>query len=153
MKILSFFVALALAWFGYRHLTGPIAHAPGALVAAEPQQLEVAEALPLIEHGDFRLKPLARFALTARVLHRRNYSFDRGAKLSPTDLALGWGSMSDSQVLEQLKISQSNRFYWYRFQLPPPIPQEEIARQSTNVHIIPADRAIARQCAPYEQAS
>ncbi|MBA2432564.1 MAG: hypothetical protein H0V56_10700, partial [Chthoniobacterales bacterium] len=65
---------------------------------------------------------------------------------SPTDLALGWGSMSDSQVLEQLKISQSSRFYWYRFQLPPPIPQEEIARQSTNVHIIPADRAIARQC-------
>jgi hypothetical protein len=81
----------------------------------------------------------------ARVLHRKNYR-DRGAKLSPTDLAIGWGRMSDQQVLDRLTISQSMRFYWYEYQLPPPIPQDEIIRQSTNLHIIPADRAIARAC-------
>ncbi len=48
--------------------------------------------------------------------------------------------MSDSAVLDQLKISQSMRFYWYEYRLPPPIPQDEIIRHSTNLHIIPADR-------------
>ena len=30
--------------------------------------------------------------------------------------------MSDEAVLDQLSISQSMRFYWYRYKMPPPIP-------------------------------
>ena len=54
--------------------------------------------------------------------------------------------MSDQSVLDQLKISQSMRFYWYEYRLPPPIPQNEIARHSTNIHIIPANDSIASAC-------
>ena len=54
--------------------------------------------------------------------------------------------MSDQSVLDQLKISQSMRFYWYEYRLPPPIPQDEIVRHSTNIHIIPANDSIASAC-------
>ena len=145
MKAIWTLLAIALAWFGYRLFAAPIEHPPGVLVAAEPAQHEVAEANRTFSHGDFQLKPLARFSVEARVLHRKNYR-DRGAKLSPTDLAIGWGRMSDQEVLDRLTISQSMRFYWYEYQLPPPIPQDEIVRHSTNLHIIPADAAIARAC-------
>ena len=145
MKAISILLALALAWFGYRHFSAPLVHPPGVLVAAEPSQRELSANEKTIAHSDFQLRPLARFAVEARVLHRKNYR-DRGAKLSPTDLAIGWGRMSDQEVLDRLTISQSMRFYWYEYQLPPPIPQDEIIRHSTNLHIIPADHAIAREC-------
>ena len=145
MKALCTLLAVAIAWFSYRHFTGPISHSPGVLVAKQPQQLEGTSRESSISHGDFQLKPLAQFSVEARVLHRRNYR-DRGARFSPVDLALGWGRMSDQEVLDRLTISQSSRFYWYEYQLPPPIPQDEIVRQSTNVHVIPADPAIERAC-------
>jgi len=31
----------------------------------------------------------------------------------PIDLAVGWGPMSDQQVLDHLHVSQSMRFFWY----------------------------------------
>ncbi len=145
MKAICTLLAIAVAWFGYRHFTAPLQHPPGVLIAAEPAQRDLEAAAATIAHGEFQLKPLARFSVDARVLHRKNYR-DRGAKLSPTDVAIGWGRMSDQEVLDRLTISQSMRFYWYEYQLPPPIPKEEIIRHSTNVHIIPADRAIARAC-------
>ncbi len=63
---------------------------------------------------------------------------DKEADLAPTDLALGWGPMSDPAIYGQLAISQSRRFYFWRYQDPPPIPPGEIARSSANMHLIPA---------------
>ena len=146
MKALcTLLVVGTIAWLGYRQFVGPIGHPAGVLIASEPLQRDTAGDATLITYGDFQLKPLAHFAVDARVLHRKNYR-DRGAKLSPTDLAIGWGKMSDQEVLDRISISQSMRFYWYEYRLPPPIPQDEIVRHSTNVHIIPADTAIARTC-------
>ncbi|MGI8435773.1 MAG: hypothetical protein ACR2NX_02560 [Chthoniobacterales bacterium] len=95
----------------------------------------------------FQLQPLAGFSIEARVLHRKNYHFDTSAELAPTDLALGWGRMSDQVVLDRLQISQSMRFYWYEYRNPPPIPKDEIIRHSSNMHIIAATREIERECA------
>ncbi len=66
--------------------------------------------------------------------------------MAPIDLALGWGEMSDQAVLDRLTISQSSRFYWYEYQLPPPISQDAIVRHSANVHIIPADDEVKAEC-------
>jgi hypothetical protein len=146
VKTVCVFIALALLWLGYRHFTAPITHPPGILVPAEPEQAALAAETAGIAHGEFQLQPLARFKVDARVLHRRNYRYDRIAKLAPTDLALGWGEMSDQAVLDRLTISQSSRFYWYEYQLPPPIAPDAIIRHSTNVHIIPADSSVASFC-------
>jgi hypothetical protein len=86
------------------------------------------------------------FSIDARLLHRKVYCHDKQAALVPVDLALGWGPMSDQQVLDGLKITQSMRFYWFVYPGQPPIPKEEIISHSTNVHIIPATPEIAARC-------
>lgn len=98
------------------------------------------------DFGDFHLKPLAHFTLDARLLHSRIYRFDPGARLVPIDLAVGWGPMSDQQVLDQLHITQSMRFFWYQYQNPPPIPKDQIISHATNIHIIPSTPELAASC-------
>jgi hypothetical protein len=89
------------------------------------------------------LTPLAGFSVDARVLSREDYHAGREADLSPTDLALGWGAMRDDAVLSRLDISQSGRWYHYAWRGEPPLPPDEIARSSANMHLIPATTAVA----------
>lgn len=96
------------------------------------------------------LTPLAGFSIDARVLSREDYLAGRESDLSPTDLALGWDRMREPAVLERLDISQSGRWYRYRWQGEPPLPPAEIAGSSANMHMIPADRAIAAALARIE---
>ncbi len=88
------------------------------------------------------IEPVQPFSHEARVLHRRDYHSGREAHLSPTDLALGWGPMSTDEVLQQVHISQRNRFYYWRVEQFP-IPRREIETHSTNVHVIPASPQVA----------
>ncbi|MDB5988122.1 MAG: hypothetical protein JWR16_3175 [Nevskia sp.] len=77
------------------------------------------------------------------MLSRADYRLDRMAWLIPTDLALGWGRMSDSAVLQTLEIEQSGRYYfWHTAGFA--IPREEIETHSANMHMIPANAAAAR---------
>jgi hypothetical protein len=59
--------------------------------------------------------------------------------------------MSDQAVLDRIEISQSMRFYWYEYQLPPPIPKDQIISHSTNLHVIPATPAVASFCGSLRQ--
>ncbi|MEO8439531.1 MAG: hypothetical protein ABI540_04845 [Spartobacteria bacterium] len=146
MKSVSFLALLVVAWFAYGRLTAPITYEPGVLVAAEPSQTGPRNEDVPFDHGKFHLRPLARFSLDARVLHRRIYRYDQPAALVPVDLAVGWGSMSDQAVLDRLSISQSARFFWYEYQGLPPIPREEIVAHATNLHLIPSTDEIASRC-------
>lgn len=92
--------------------------------------------------GDLTIEPLAKFEVEAVVLSTRSYDSGREGELSPIDLALGWGPMSEADVLNQLKISQEGRWYYYQFNRPPPIPQAEIAAHSANTHCAPADEFV-----------
>jgi hypothetical protein len=145
VKTLCTLIAIVLLWLGYRHFTAPIVYSPGVLIATDPEQTELPNESS-IPHGGFQLRPLAHFSIDARLLHAKRYRWDHQSALVPVDLAVGWGRMSDQSVLDQLKISQSMRFYWYEYRLPPPIPQDEIARHSTNIHVIPANDSIASAC-------
>ena len=141
--ILLLVALLALGGAGNWWLHRPIAHAAGVLVDEVPRQSEPASRQP-ITHGDYQLTPLADFDIEARVLSREDYSIDAGSDLSPTDLAVGWKRMSDTAVVEQLDISQSVRFFTYRWSNAPPIPQSEIERSAANMHMIPANKSVAR---------
>lgn len=96
--------------------------------------------------GEHTVRALQPFTLQARVLRRENYYFDRGAKLSPTDLALGWGPMADPQVLQHISISQRNRWYFWRAEHMP-IERRQIEIHSANMHLIPANAAVAKTLA------
>ena len=130
------------AWH-YWH-TRPVSHAPGVTAAADPQQFDIENGTPFTFKG-YRLTPLARFRLEARVLGAEHYRLGRESDLSPVDLALGWGPMSDSGVLSHLKISQGNRFYYYSWENDPPIAPPEIIAHSANMHMIPADAMVEKR--------
>jgi hypothetical protein len=117
-----------------------VSQPPGVLAPHPPIQTAIAKPEPF-EFKGYRITPLASFEIEARVLSRERYRFGREADLSPIDLALGWGPMSAQNVIDDLKISQSNRYYrWRTDRLP--IPAQAISRHSANMHIVPAADAI-----------
>lgn len=137
------FVAALVAWGAYRWWSSrPVSHGPGVLAPDSPIQLTVLDARSF-EYKGYRITPLARFSLQARVLGREDYSSGFAADLSPTDLVFGWGHMSDDAVLKKIDISQSNRFYqWHVNEFP--IPRREIETSSANMHLIPSTDTIER---------
>lgn len=116
---------------------------PRVVRGAAPLQSPVPASLAPFRLEVAELQPLAGFSVDARVLSREDYLAGRESDLSPTDLALGWDRMRETSVLDRLEISQSGRWYQYRWQGEPPLPPQEIARSSANMHMIPADRAVA----------
>jgi hypothetical protein len=116
---------------------------PGVLAAEPPAQVDLDHGAQL-QRGDVTLTTRAHFDITARVLSRKDYSGGADARLIPTDLALGWGRMSDSDVLAKIDISQSSRFYYWHVK-ECPIPRREIETSSANMHMIPANEDVKRQ--------
>lgn len=108
----------------------------GILVAAEPVQKE-GLGRP-IRYKNVVLDPLAEYSLKARVLSTERYWIDKMAKIAPLDVAVGWGVMSDSKVLEKLRIWQEDRFYFYSWQGTAPADPQQMTRNSANMHLIPA---------------
>jgi hypothetical protein len=119
---------------------------PSLAVADAPVQREGVALPPPFSLNEHRLSPRAAFAVQATVLGSERYRFDRGAAVSPVDFALGWGRMADPAVHGPLGIRQSGRWYHYRWGSEgPPIPLPEIIRSSSNMHLIPADEAVAQR--------
>lgn len=120
---------------------GPVKTPPGVLAwddpvqaACDPQTWEV---------NGYAVSALASFSLKARVLSTERYRFDREADLVPEDVAFGWGQMSDSRVLDQMRIEQSGR--WYHWSCDTfPISRQNIETHSANMHLIPADAGVRR---------
>ncbi|HET8897624.1 MAG TPA: hypothetical protein VFN09_02405, partial [Rhodanobacteraceae bacterium] len=108
-----------------------------------PLQSAIQPGIALPDVDGARLTSLAGFSVRARVLSRERYHFGREADYSPLDLALGWGRMQDAAVLSKLRISQGGRWYHLRWSSEPPLPAGEMLESSSNMHMVPADDAIA----------
>ena len=133
-------VIFSLYWF----LPGSeIARVPGVLAPDEPVQRELFTS-SFHEQNGYRIAPLATFDIRARVILAARYRFGREADLSPVDLVLGWGALSDSNVLKQISFSQSGRAYtWWTKAWP--VPRDMIQSHSANMHMIPANSEIEKQ--------
>jgi hypothetical protein len=119
----------------------PIERPPGAIAAADPLQSDL-EAPQTITKGEFQVIGQARFSAEVRVLSRERYRLGALADVAPLDIAVGWGPMSDSKVLEYIDITQSGRFYFWHYDDEPPIPQNEIESHSANWHLVPANSTV-----------
>jgi hypothetical protein len=135
MRLGPWVIAALLLFSAWRVYLRDIDHAPGVLAAADPEQYEIDDAAG-IEHGSFVLRPRAEFNATVRILAREDYDIGDLAALMPTDFAVGWGPMSDSTVLEYIRITQANRFYFWSTDRWP-LSREEIETHSANWHVIP----------------
>lgn len=92
----------------------------------------------------FTLSLHHHFFIKALVLSKRNYNFGAEAAISPVDLALGWGAMSNPGPLRSIHISQGGRFYRFRYNNAPPIRHRDIETHSANMHIIPANGSVIK---------
>ena len=148
-KVLSGIIALGLLVILFSYLFSPatddssfaLAHQP--LVSDTPLQTSPRNATPF-QIEDYQITPLADFVISARVLSTESYWMGREAELSPLDLALGWGRMAEPAVLDNIKIRQSSRWYYWSAERYP-IPRREIETHSANMHMIPANEDIKDQ--------
>ncbi len=118
---------------------GEIRRPPGVAVRSEPRQIVLADAKAWTV-GARTVVPLARFSLEARVLGKENYSLDAMADISPIDLALGWGPMSDQQIIDRLSIVQGSRRYMISCAGGdcPSAPVGALLACSSNMHMLPS---------------
>jgi hypothetical protein len=140
MKIKLFF-AIFIIWVLFIK-EDVVTHGEGIVASEIPIQKKVENAQPFA-FKDYTITPLRNFNIEARVLSKEKYSFDKEAELSPLDLTLGWGRMSDESILKTINITQSGR--WYHWQTDRfPIPRREIETHSANMHMIPATKEIEK---------
>jgi hypothetical protein len=139
-KIFFLLLVIGAGWKLYNH-SGKTTLGPGIFAPSIPLQEKISSSATHQIDG-YSIKELATFSIKAKVLAKKNYYIGRETDLSPTDLALGWGKMSDELILEKIKISQSGRFYRWRVESLP-IPRNEIETHSANMHLIPANDSIA----------
>ena len=93
----------------------------------------------------YKFKKTAKYDIKAKVLSRKNYS-DDFAILSPTNLLLGWGNMSDEKNIETIDAYQRDRWYYSKFEHKDIlIGEKEIAQSLANTHIIPANENIEKE--------
>jgi hypothetical protein len=130
--VLALLAALLIHDWSMRDITYP----PGVLVPERPLQTEISDG-QVMTVDQYQLRPRARFQIRARVLSREDYHWGTEADLSPMDLALGWGVMSDQAVLDRIDIQQRSRWYFTAYDYPAPLPDREIIRNSGNMHMIP----------------
>jgi hypothetical protein len=137
VAILALF-GVAAVWIGDR----PIAHPPGVLAQDEPQQQVPADDRAWDYEG-YRVTPRADYSLKARVLSASRYRWDRGSALAPVDLAVGWGSMSDSSTLDRFEVEQGSR-YFTLYPQDGRVDLAEALRHAANMHVIPANAQVRR---------
>ncbi len=142
-RTLALAIAALIASAVWFHAHRPVSHQPGIIAPDIPLQADIDGTPPPLHKKDVTMTPLATFSITARVLSRADYRWDTTAAISPVDLALGWGRMSDTAVIDKFEIWQSGRFYYWRV-AEFPIPEREIIESSANMHLIPADSSVER---------
>jgi len=134
-KTLIFIVFITLIFVYFFWPEKVITYPAGITAPEKPRQINLTINKQW-QSDEFTIKALAEYKIKARVLSRNNFSVGKESKLSPVDLALGWGPMSDQEVIDKIKVTQSNR--WYHCETESfPIPMKEIMLNSANVHIIP----------------
>lgn len=94
---------------------------------------------------DYTMTNLEPYEGEFRVFSTEKYQFTQGADISPLDLLVGWGEMTKPEIYQQIQWSQSGRFGRWRYQDQPPITIEDLQRQVSNMHIIAANKQIAKQ--------
>lgn len=145
MRLLLVAVLLVSGWGAYDGYVHRERHHPAGQIATDaPVQRDIANGTPF-QVGRFALTPRAHFATTARIIAKERYRMDSGAELMPLDVGIGWGLMSDTALLDQLKLSQSGRFLLWSASKQPSVPWDEINRSAANLHIIPADESVANR--------
>jgi hypothetical protein len=116
-------------------------------ITANPDQKEINDLPPIrfTKDGyDWVITPKAEYSLKGVVLKRTTYRTGWNSILSPCDVAMAWGELAQGDLYKQLKWSQSNRWYFWKYGADFPKDNPFIIRYSSNTHIVPANPNLER---------
>jgi len=148
--IIVLFLIIVIAIFGYYYMQKPVVSAEDHTTIEtlqEPQQYR------LFDFNEFSfnskdleatIKTMAKYKISAVILNKKRYASGWESKVSPFDLALGWGKVSDPENLKHIKVSQTLRWYQYKFDRECELTHNYISTHSSNHHIIPANENIRK---------
>ena len=106
----------------------PIPHATHGMLAENIPEIALGTSRPPWKDANgFGYRALADFQFTAVILSRKNYGMGDFAGLSPTDLAIGWGPLSDPVIYSQFKFDQRGSPLAGRFVFPEVVPGTKMA--------------------------
>lgn len=109
-----------------------------ALVPTRPVQVNLSRSEQFTEVvNGVDLTAVAQFEIEALILSKQPYRRDAMAVFSPLDLALGWEAMSVPELVADVRISQSGRFYWWSLPGDAAIDARAVRLSSANMHLIP----------------
>ncbi len=118
------------------------------MLAPEPPEQASIDAVPqpLMAPG-FVATPSHTFVTEALVLSRQSYARGVSSRISPLDLMLGWGPMSNPAVLTHLRLRQSGRSGYASTEAGADVDLDALSPFWANVHILPASPGIAEEMA------
>ena len=126
--------------------TGPAPLPPqGQIITEDPEQTAAVN-ISSWTYKNYTVYPLATYNIRARVLKTESYYVDRAADISPVDWVLGWREMSDSSILDKVKLIQFDRWYYWNSD-GTPIPESTIAVLAPTRISLPATRSSPNACA------
>jgi hypothetical protein len=94
--------------------------------------------------GQFSIKPLAEYKISAMVAGKESYSYGWSGKVAPVDLALAWGKVAEPENKKLVSFSQGGRWYFFTYKPGAPFDSSYISRHSANNHIIPATENVLK---------
>jgi len=97
-----------------------------------------------VKNGQFSIKPLAEYKISAVVAGKESYSYGWSGKVAPVDMALAWGKIAESENKKYVSFSQSDRWHFFTYKPEGPFDASYISRHSANHHIIPATKNVLK---------
>lgn len=113
-----------------------------------PEQDNLDQPVPLlgaVGPSEARLLGRARFSATVQILGIAHYRDEWEGGLAPVDLAVGWGPMFARDALDNVTITQADRFYYWKVPGSEPWTAHTVAAHSANMHIIPGNPSVLAQ--------
>jgi hypothetical protein len=146
MRLVTALLLAVAGWGAYGAFSSrEIKHPPGQVAPDAPIQRNLENSKSFVVN-DFTLTPRASFSGRVRVLRTERYRFyDQLASISPIDVAIGWGPMSDSVLIDQLSLAQSGRFLYWRSSTPLHISWSDINRSASHMHVIPSSNVVLQK--------
>ena len=113
----------------------------------QPKQNEDISLLPnkIWTRGETKLEMRATYQIDAVIKSKKGYQKGELAEVVPYDLALAWGIMAENKNWEGVEITQENRFCYWSYRNRIRVSNDEIIKNSANVHLIPRNRAIYKK--------
>jgi len=95
-----------------------------------------------VKNGEFTITLVAEYVLSGVVVCKQRYRGGWAAEISPVDLTVCWGKITEDYVRKHISFSHRGRWYYYRYSGECPVSNKYIIEHTSNNHIVPATENI-----------